>query len=387
MICLRSGGRGKVKTALYCHLPTRKRRASATAWHEGIVVMEETWESRFLVESKKQGHSDDFIKACLDYASILKSHNMPVIFNEEHLANLMGVEIDNLFAILKNKDSHYTQFNIRKKSGGLRELSAPSYKLRHMQRWIYMNILLREINISKHAYGFIPKRNNDNRNIKSNAEQHVGKRIIVSMDMESFFSHIYEKRILAYFLILGYEECVAKILTSLCCLHYRCPQGAPTSPMLSNIIFKPVDDKISTYCRGNNLQYTRYADDITISGDDMNPNVVIQEIKKILRSQGYKVNDKKTRVRTKGMKQKVTGLIVSDNVNVPKSYRKDIWRELYFCKKFGTTQHMLHLNTLYKQNRGFYKSWLLGRIQYVRQINYEIGDRMLTQFNSLNWAL
>lgn len=349
--------------------------------------MEETWESRFLTESKNQGHSDEFIKTCLDYASVLKSHNMPVIFNEEHLANLMGVDIDHLYAILKNKKSHYTEYKIRKKRGGFREISAPSYQLRHMQRWIYMNILLKETCISKHAYGFIPKRNNDNRNIKSNAEQHVGKRIIVSIDMESFFSHIYEKRVNAYFLTLGYEACVAKILTSLCCLHYRCPQGAPTSPMLSNIIFKPVDDKISNFCVGNDLQYTRYADDITISGDNLNHEVVIQEIKKILKYDGYKVNDKKTRVRTKCMRQKVTGLTVSGGVHVPKSYRKDIWRELYFCRKFGTIQHMRHLNTYYKTNRCFYKSWLLGRIQYVKQINPEIGDKMLTQFNELNWAL
>lgn len=371
-------------TAIWLHTALQP---SATKWHEGIIIMEETWESRFIKEAKSQGHSDDFIKECITYAQALRAKNMPVIFNSVHFANLVGIHNDQIYAILRYKEGNYSQYKIRKKSGGEREICSPSHVLKHIQRWIYVNILLRDIDVSEQAYGFIPKTENDLRNIYANASKHTDKNIIVTLDLKSFFDHIYEKRVCVYFMSKGYVEEVAKLLTSLCCFHYRCPQGAPTSPMLSNLIFRPVDDIISEYCHGNNLTYTRYADDITISADIMNPQEVIAEIKKILKEHGYKINQKKIHVRKKGMRQTVTGLTVSDGVHVPKSYRKEIWRELHFCKKFGVIPHVEHLNNLKGTNRKYYKSWLLGRIQYVRHINKDVGDKMLSEFNEVKWSL
>lgn len=135
------------------------------------------------------------------------------------------------------------------------------------------------------------------------------------------------------------------------------------------------------------MTYSRYADDITVSGDNINAIIITEDITKILRDNGYRINRKKTRIRIRGTKQEVTGLTISDGIHVPKSYRQDVWRELHFCKKYGVVEHIKHLNNRNKCDRGYYKSWLLGRIQFVRQVDRITGDKMLTAFNKLAWVI
>ena len=348
--------------------------------------MEETWESRFINTAKAQVHSKAFITECLGYAHKLMSHNVPVIFDMHHFSILLGIEVKQIYAIIININDNYKKYSIRKKSGGKRDICAPKPILKQIQRWIYKNILLHEKRISDCAHGFIPKDGNMTKGIISNAKPHVGKKVVVSMDLKDFFTSIYKKKVFDYFLELGYDKEIVDCLTSLCCLNRSCPQGAPTSPILSNIIFRPVDEKISNYCNNNHLTYTRYADDITVSGDNINA-IIIEDITKILRDNGYKINRKKTRIRIRGTKQEVTGLTISDGMHVPKSYRQDVWRELHFCKKYGVVEHIKHLNNRNKCDRGYYKSWLLGRIQFVRQVDRITGDKMLTAFNKLAWVI
>lgn len=349
--------------------------------------MEETWESRFINTAKAQGHSDAFITECLGYAHKLMSHNVPVIFDVHHFSILLGIEVKQIYAIIININDNYKKYSIRKKSGGKRDICAPKPILKQIQRWIYKNILLHEKRISNCAHGFIPKDGDMTKGIISNAKPHVGKKVVVSMDLKDFFTSIYKKKVFDYFLELGYDKEIVDCLTSLCCLNRSCPQGAPTSPTLSNIIFRPVDEKISNYCNNNHLTYSRYADDITVSGDDINAIVIIEDITKILRDNGYRINRKKTRIRIRGTKQEVTGLTISDGIHVPKSYRQEVWRELHFCKKYGVVEHIKHLNNRNECDRGYYKSWLLGRIQFIRQVDKITGDKMLTAFNKLAWAI
>lgn len=349
--------------------------------------MEETWELRFINTANVQGHSEAFIDECLRYAHNLMSYNMPVIFDVHHFSILLGIEVKQIYAIIINISDNYTKYSIRKKSGGKRDICAPKPILKQIQRWIYNNILLREKRISDCAHGFIPKDGDTTKGIVSNAKPHIGKKIVVSMDLKDFLPAFIKRRFLDYFMELGYDKEIANCLTSLCCLDRHCPQGAPTSPALSNIIFRSVDEVILHYCNNNHLTYSRYADDITVSGNVVNPTVIIKDITKILKDNGYKINQKKTRIRIKGTRQEVTGLTISDGIHVPKAYRQEIWRELYFCKKYGVVEHIKHLNNRNKSDRGFYKSWLLGRIQFVRQVDKITGDKMLTAFNKLEWVI
>lgn len=109
----------------------------------------------------------------------------------------------------------------------------------------------------------------------------------------------------------------------------------------------------------------------------------IEDIYKIIYLNGFKVNRMKTKVRYKGYKQEVTGLTITNGVHVSKRYKKDILRELYFCKKYGVYEHYQHMCT----TKGLYKDWLRGKIMFVRQIDPACGNRMLELFNELNWLV
>lgn len=351
--------------------------------------MNETWESLFVLKAKEAGHSDTFIEECLDYAHKLRLVNMPVIFNIEHLAYSLGIDEKLFFALLTNKENNYIEYNIKKKTGGFRKICAPKRTLKYIQRWICANILDNEKNISEYAHAFIRKQDNNTKNAFSNASTHLNKPVIITIDLKDFFHQIDETKVKQYFVGVGYENELAGVLASLCCKKFRCPQGAPTSPILSNVIFKPVDDDIVEFCKKYHLLYSRYADDITVSSEDENlcTTNIIHQLKRILRAHGFRINNGKTKVLRKGHRQIITGFSVSNGIHIPKSYRHEIWRELHFCMKFGPENHNKHLNQINKTNRGYYKSWLLGKIQYVRQYDVKQGDKMLTAFNKINWIM
>ena len=150
-----------------------------------------------------------------------------------------------------------------------------------------------------------------------------------------------------------------------------------------NIIASKMDEMMLEYCKKRGIIYTRYADDLTFSADSDVKVPLIEDIYKIVYSNGFKVNRMKTKVRYKGCKQEVTGLTVTNGVHVSQKYKKEILRELHFCKKFGVYEHYQHLKT----TKGLYKDWLRGKIMFVRQIDPACGNKMLEQFNELNWLV
>ena len=161
------------------------------------------------------------------------------------------------------------------------------------------------------------------------------------------------------------------------------PQGAPTSPMLSNMVFKPIDDAIYAYCLARKILYTRYADDITFSGSyDLINSKLLEYVTTIIEDCGFEINNKKTRFAGKGKKQEVTGLIVNnDTINVPKRYIKEIRQELYYINKFGIKEHRAKVGF---ENK-YYKEHLLGKILYVKSVNNEKGLKLLEYYNDIKW--
>lgn len=135
-----------------------------------------------------------------------------------------------------------------------------------------------------------------------------------------------------YFRSLGYEEEVVKTLTALCTYKSRLPQGAPTSPMLSNIIASKMDEMMLEYCKKRGIIYTRYADDLTFSADSDVKVPPIEDIYKIVYLNGFKVNRMKTKVRYKGCKQEVTGLTVTNGVHVSQKYKRKYYVNCIFVR-------------------------------------------------------
>jgi retron-type reverse transcriptase len=341
--------------------------------------MKDTWESLFIKEAIAQGHSDEFVRECIKYATKLHANNMPVIFDFKHLASIFDVEAKYLFFLCKDVDQHYRTYAIKKKANPTeyRLLTAPDWNLKRIQLWILRNILIRDSSVSSHAHGFVK-----NRSIVTNAKAHEGAQWMLCVDLKDFFDNIRKCNVFQYFDSLGYEKSVTTALTSFCTYENHLPQGAPTSPCLSNLIAIEMDTDIQYYCEKNGFVYTRYADDITISSKTkIAPN--IREVNKIIHKHGFRLNSKKTKLIHQGQKMKVTGLTVGKGVHVPKSFKKAVSRELHFCEKYTP---FVHSSTMYP-DKMFYKEWLLGKIQYIRSIDEVAGNKMLERFNKLNWIL
>lgn len=306
-----------------------------------------------------------------------------MLFNRFHLAQFLCLSEERYKAIVRHHSECYDSFSIKKRhSRKTRHICAPHPDLKFAQKIIYKSILLKDPNYSSAAHGFIPKTDAESKGIFSNALLHQGCKWLLNMDLKDFFPSITYGRVLCYFESLGYVQEVCEGLTEICTYNMRLPQGAPTSPMLSNLIARDLDAELEELARKRGCQYSRYADDLSFSGQELNNKVTREEVTSIIENNGFRVNRNKTKEKLRGQKQMVTGLTVTNGIHVPKSYRKSVWMELHCCLKFGVKSHVQHQNN----GKGFYKQWLLGRIMYVRSIDKACGEKMLKVFNSLKWV-
>lgn len=136
-----------------------------------------------------------------------------------------------------------------------------------------------------------------------------------------------------------YPKPIGHLLTILCTYHNRIPQGAPTSAYISNVVLRNFDERVGNYCKIRKINYTRYSDDITLSGD-LEINEIINFIKDNLNFYGFKLNYRKTKVIYQNQCQNITGLIVNQKVNINRKYYKKIRQQVYYIKKFGIDFHL-----------------------------------------------
>lgn len=231
--------------------------------------------------------------------------------------------------LLRTRDSHYKQAYIPKASGGTRELLVPDWNLRHHQRFIQTTILYK-IPISQHACAYHKRRS-----LKDLAAPHIGHSTLIHIDIKNFFSSITEQMVFETIMReTGYPKTVAGYLSRLCCYKRYLPQGACTSPALSNICFKVCDDEIAAFAKQYELTYTRYSDDIYISGNFVDPAVIIRNIKRILNQHGFRINSQKTKTLGRHQAQMVTAIVVNDKMQVSREYRRKLRQEVYFLKRF-----------------------------------------------------
>lgn len=356
----------------------------------------------FIDECTTQGKSITYIEKTLNYADKLSANGLPILFSLKHLALELNIEYHELLVIEKNRDRYYKHFEVKKKKGGTRFLSVPYSNLKMIQSWIYHNILKNQASTAS-AFGYVK-----DKSIKQNAQQHQNKKFILNIDLLKFFETITEHKVYKLFIELGYTRTLAWSLSRLVTVpisedYYLnlslkekklfqktfenefgvLPQGAPTSPSISNLILRNLDKKLVELAELNGCLYTRYADDITISSDKKENIPIKAKVLEIIQSEKLLINWNKWSLSRNGTCQKVTGLNVTHGVTVPKSYRKDVKRHLHFCLKNGPENHQKRIGN----NKQFYKYWLLGRIQYIRHINPEIGKKLLQDFNNIQWPL
>ena len=303
---------------------------------------------------------------------------VPIILNTYQMSNVLGIKWNLLKKVINNSKKMYYNFNISKRSGGKRQISMPNEVLKEIQVLIKEKIL-DKIKISDKANGFVPQKS-----IITNAKEHLNKEKILNIDLKDFFNSIHKNRVYYIFKDLcGYNNDVSFCLTNLVTYKNSLPQGAPTSPVLSNIVSYMMDLRLEKLSEKLEIKYTRYADDITFSGDYNSINTKLLEyVTTIIKDCGFEINNRKTRFAGKGRRQEVTGIIINNNtINVPNKYIKEIRQELYYINKFGIKSH--------KEKVGFenkyYKEHVLGKILYVKSINKKKGLELLKSYNSINW--
>ena len=251
-------------------------------------------------------------------------------------ANMFSIEIPELEKILYSDVYYrYKKFRIRKRSGGRREIAQPRKELMSIQKTIY-NRILSQVNIHPAATGF-----RKGMSIINNVKLHLGKDDIIKTDIVNFFGFIRQERVTNAFEEIGYPTNISKVLAELCCLNGRLPQGAPTSPALSNIISYEMDKKLTSLSHKYLLSYTRYADDLTFSGNRVNPELILPDIKKAVNEEGFFLKQKKTRYISKNKRKLITGISISSGkkLTIPKAKKREIRKNVYFILTKGLEEH------------------------------------------------
>ncbi|GLI34008.1 retron St85 family RNA-directed DNA polymerase [Desulforhabdus amnigena] len=312
----------------------------------------------------------------VSYAEMMLDRNLPFIFNIAHLARFLDLDKENLLRLIQNKESYYHSFYIPKSHGGKRHICAPKAELKAIQKGILTEIL-EKVFVHPCANGF-----RRGRSIVSNAQNHVGQEIIIKMDIKDFFPSITFARVKGVYLDLGYPEGTAEALTELSTYKGRLPMGAPTSPYLSNIVSSRMDRRFAGLAQKMDFHYSRYADDLAFSSNDPTFNRWIPFFRHIIEDEGFEVNEKKVAIARKGGRQKLTGVVVNRKINTQRDEYKRLRAVIHNCLN-GDIQEQMKRWGVSELDR--FKNSLRGRISFVRMVNREKGNKLLSGFERISW--
>lgn len=315
--------------------------------------------------------------------------NLPSLSSSDELADWLGISSKSLLRFsdkrgLSNNTNnafapHYRYHTHTKPNGALRLIEEPKPILKTLQRRI-LSDLLDLIPPSPAAYGFTK-----GRDCISAAARHGGEAVLICFDLRAFFPSITHTRIFGLFRTLGYPESVARDLTGLCTVatpahilsrytydkaallaHRHLPQGAPTSPALANLSAFNLDRRLIGLARRMNANYSRYADDISFSGDPHITRTLLKAVPAIINDEGFALNPRKTRIQPSNGRQTITGLIVNEKINIP--------RHTYDRLK-SIIHHLDNPDDARRYDLRFLTS-LSGQITWVERVNPARGHKL-----------
>ena len=294
-------------------------------------------------------------------SSVLTSSlKIPYFETMQELSELTRLSPRLLYCLSKKTKNYYRTNFIPKKNGKLKEISIPSYTLHIVQRWILVKIL-NKLLPSDYAMAF---RKGEKYGHKQNAYYHAGTLYGLSIDLEDFFPTITSNKVYTIFADLGYNKFAATVLTNLCTLDGKLPQGSACSPAISNLICLTLDKRLIGLCQKRGIRYSRYADDMYFSCDD---KILLLKafpvILKIVEDEGFVPNEKKIHFHTPANKKQITGITVvathSENyieLKAPRKLKQKIRAEIFTCFMSGKYDNRNHI---------------LGEINYVDFIERE----------------
>ena len=282
---------------------------------------------------------------------------------------------------------HYRYKLVEKRHGEFRLIEMPKTLLKRAQRKIYQDILI-HFEIHPHAHGFAI-----NKDCRSHAALHVGKQFLFLFDIAECFQSIGWLPVNRIFLDLAYPPSVASYLTALCthktvlsadremgrCLtdfqqrrlwQRHLPQGAPSSPALSNAVLRRLDQRLDGLARSLRLQYSRYADDLALSGDTYRDWSFLEPlIGAICLEEGLSLNHRKSRIKQSHQRQKLVGIVVNEKLNIDRRYYDRVKAIITNCARYG-------IESQNRENHENFRAHLSGCIQHVKSLNPRRGEKL-----------
>ena len=347
----------------------RKPRRTRPGWFKFESTDPDDKASRLLVPHPRTGEIVAYSSS--SQQSKLERLGLPVMRTLGDIAVEMGVIPARLWGLIQEDFNHYYRFEISKRRGGVREILAPKSRLKEAQRWILRNIL-DKLPFSDSVHGF-----RAGRSVLTNASEHLGREVVAKIDLKDFFPSIRLRRVIGLFRWMGYSREVSMVLGRLCTHKGSVPQGAPTSPAIANLVCLKLDRRMRGLAKKFQCNYTRYADDMTFSGDGefrRSLRRFIPLIRKIVREEGFKYAREKTHIVRKGGRQVVTGVVVNEKPGLDR-------RRL---NQFRAIVHNCARNGFAAENRDSdpkFKAHLLGFASYVKMICPEKGERFVQQLS------
>ncbi|GAX35000.1 reverse transcriptase domain-containing protein [Nodularia sp. NIES-3585] len=305
-------------------------------------------------------------------------------------------------------EQRYTTFQIPKKLGGYRIISTPATSLKLIQKKLNQ-VLQCVYQVKPSVHGFVK-----DKNIVTNAKAHIGKRYVLNFDLKDFFVSINFGRVRGMFMALPYalNPEVATVIAQICCHDNQLPQGAPTSPIVSNMLCAKLDSQFQKLAKKYRFTYTRYADDITFSTtrpnlpeeiayiiiteepEKLEKVVLGKDIYSIVKENSFEVNQLKVRIQNDKQHQEVTSITVNTFPNVDRNYIRQIRAMIHAWEKFGLESSELeYINKYEFKARLFsgdtpkFKQVLRGKIEFLGMVkgkNDTIYKKYLTQYLELN---
>lgn len=356
----------------------------------------------FRTRALAKGCDREFIAALAAEGNTLRSRGVPVVFTLFHLAEMTNTSFRFLERIANRTIEPYRVFNLKKRGPGTgyRQIAIPDNQLACVQRWIHDEILTKGgVHHASTAFsrGCDPLKN---------ATVHSGARWLVKMDITDFFEAVSERQVYRVFRSFGYRPLMAYHFARLCTrLAERSrkytkrrwhtgptrighlPQGAPTSPLLANLVCSDLDAQLASLAGNYGCTYTRYADDIVFSTHEFcreRASRLIAEASRALGDRGFTRNRRKTHVCPPGARKIVTGLLVDhESPRLNREFREQILLHLYHVKRWGLADHCMR--------RGFrslvgFRAHLHGLITYAEHIESGFGAKCRAKFDALDWG-
>ncbi len=272
----------------------------------------------------------------------------------------LGYSARTLYGVSNRIGKHYHPVAIPKPGGGTRTLQIPDGLLKAIQRRI-CEVLLAPEPVSPWATAYRP-----GCGAGINAALHVGRPLLLKLDILHFFDSVgYPLVKDRVFPAERFSEANRILLTILCTHREALPQGASTSPAISNIIMREFDETVGGWCAARGIAYTRYCDDMAFSGR-FDPGPLTALVREELRKMGLFLNERKTALIRDGRRKTVTGLVVNEKAAVPAEYRRRLRQEMHYCMRYGVDSHLERLGLDCPARE--YIPKLLGRVNYVLSV-------------------